>query len=213
MSKGGGAQETPQQRLMTEHAVNLMNDYRQRWLPVQKKLIAQVQAEGAPNSEARREAAGKAATDTQMGFSAAQGEVEKQLTNSGAAIGSSKSNLAETGLGAELGKAKGFGTTISDQQIDEAYTQGLSALMSIGQGKGATVSNARANQAQLSGASAAAAAGAQAASQQGTGQLLGTAAGFGLQSAIGGFGTQAPPAVQPWTANVPNNLSGYVGGP
>ena len=209
MSKGGEQQETPQQRAMAEHAVNLMQDYKQRWLPVQQKLAKQVEAMGAEGSAARREAAGKAATDTQLQFAQAQGALEKGLTAAGVAPGSSRASLAVTGMGADLAKSKGLGTMIADQQIEEAYTQGLGALMNIGQGKAATVANSLVSQAQQSGYQAAADARAALAEQQGYGRLAGQVAGYGLQSALSGPNV---PKVQPWTPNVPNNPSGYVAG-
>jgi hypothetical protein len=186
MSKGGDqVQETVAQRAMAEHAVNLMNDYRQRWLPVQQKLAQQVEAMGAEGSAARREAQGKAATDTQLQFSQAQGALEKGLTNAGAAPGSSRASLAITGMGADLAKSKGLSTMIADQQIDDAYTQGLSALMNIGQGKAGSVANSMAIQAQQSGAQARADASAALAEKQAYGELAGQVAGYGLQTALG----------------------------
>ena len=85
---------------------------------MQRKLAGQIEAEGAPNSAARREAAGKAATDTQIQCEGAKGQLEKQLTNAGAAPGSGRANLAITGLGSDVAKSKGLSTTISDQQIE-----------------------------------------------------------------------------------------------
>ena len=185
MSKGGGeVQETSQQRAMAEHAVNLMQDYKQRWLPVQMKLAKQVEAMGAEGSAQRREAAGKAATDTQIQFAQAQGALEKGLTGAGAAPGSSRANLAITGMGSDLAKSKGLSTMIADQQIEDAYTQGLGALMQIGQGKSASVANSMAVQAQQSGYQSAADAQAALAERQAYGQLAGQVAGYGLQSAM-----------------------------
>lgn len=210
MSKGGEQQqETPQQRAMAEHAVNLMQDYKQRWLPVQQKLAKQVEAMGAEGSAQRREAAGKAATDTQLQFAQAQGALEKGLTTAGAAPGSSRANLAVTGMGTDLAKSKGLSTMIGEQQIEEAYTQGLGALMNIGQGKAASVAGSLESQARQSATQAAADARASLAEQQGTGALVGQVAGYGLQSALAGPNV---PKVQPWTASVPNNRSGYVAG-
>ena len=43
MSKGGSeVKETAQQRAMTEFAVNQLQDYTKRWLPLRKRLAAQV---------------------------------------------------------------------------------------------------------------------------------------------------------------------------
>lgn len=185
MSKGGQQiEETPQQKALQEHAVNLMADYRQRWLPVQTRLAGQIEAEGKEGSAARREAMGKAVTDTQMQFGQAQGALEKGLTNSGAAVGSSKSNLAVTGLGSDVAKSKGLSSMIGDQQITDAYTQGLGALMAIGQGKQANVANSLASQAQQSSYQARADASASMQERQGYAGLAGQAAGYGLQSAM-----------------------------
>ncbi len=211
MSKGGDqVQETPAQRAMAEHAVLLMKDYEQRWLPVQQHLAKSIQAEGAPNSAARREAAGKAATDTNIAFGRAQGQLEKQLSNSGAAPGSSKANLAITGLGSDLAKSEGLSTTVSDQQIDDAYTQGLSALMNIGRGKAAGVSNSLASQANQSATQARADASASLAEHQGQAQLGGQLAGYGLQSAMAPGPNFIKPQPDGSYAN-PNTGSGGMG--
>lgn len=48
MSKGGSeVKETSQQRAMTEFAVNQLQDYTKRWLPLQKRLAAQTMESGA----------------------------------------------------------------------------------------------------------------------------------------------------------------------
>lgn len=218
MSKGGDqVQETPQQQAMAQHAVDLMNDYKQRWLPVQQKLAGQVEAMGAPGSAARREAAGKSAADVEAQFAPAQGAVERNLSNAGALPGSSRGNLAVTGMGADLAKSKGIGTTISDQQIEDAYTQGLGALMAIGRGKSANVNNALAVQANESGMQARADAAASAEAARGTAGLVGQVAGYGLQSAMAGpRGVPNVPGpvpggyVDPNTGRTFNNPSAYT---
>ena len=51
MSKGGSeVKETSQQRAMTEFAVNQLQDYTKRWLPLQKRLAAQTVESGAAGS-------------------------------------------------------------------------------------------------------------------------------------------------------------------
>jgi hypothetical protein len=172
---------------MAEHAMNLMQDYKQRWLPVQQRLAGQIEQMGATGSAARKEAAGKAATDVEAQFSQAQGAVEKNLANAGAAPGSSRANLAITGMGSNLATSKGAGMAISNQQIEDAYTQGLSALMAMGRGKAASVANSLASQAEQSGRQAAADATTAAAGAQGTAGLIGQIGGYGLQSALGGM--------------------------
>lgn len=183
MSKGGsgGIEETPQQRAMSEHGALLLQDYRKRWLPVQQRLATTIQASGEPDSAARKLAAGKASTDTAIKFSQAEGALEKALTNTGAAPGSSKFNLGVTGLGEDKAKATGLGAMIADQQIDDAYTQGLSALTQIGRGERAQVNSGLANQASQSSRQAAADAEAALMNRMGNAQVVGQVAGFGMQ--------------------------------
>ena len=189
---GGQQQETSAQRAMAEHATNLLADYKARWLPVQQQLASQIEAEGAPGSAARKEAVGKASTDTAIQFDQAKGALEKSLTNSGAAPGSGKSNLAITGMGADAAKSTGLSAMISDQQIDDAYMKGLSALTAIGRGERASVGNALASQAQQSSYQASADANASLMERQGIAGAVGQVAGYGLQSAMS---RQSPPPV------------------
>ena len=69
MSKGGSeVKETSQQRAMTEFAVNQLQDYTKRWLPLQKRLAAQTVESGAAGSAARKSATGRSNVDTQIAF-------------------------------------------------------------------------------------------------------------------------------------------------
>lgn len=197
MSKGGDrVQETSQQKALAQFAAERFADYRKRWLPVQQRLAQQIEAMGAPDSAARRAAEGKANVDTQIAFGKAQGALEKSLTNSGAAPGSGRFNLADTGLAADAAKSKGLGMTVADQMIDDAYTQGLSALAATGQGQKASVDDSLARQARQSGAQAAADAEASLsahAAQWGVGAQL---AGAGLGAAMKPR-TPQPPGMGP----------------
>lgn len=185
MSKGGNkVEETSQQRAAAAHAMNLFKDYQKRWLPVQKQLATQIQATGAEDSAARKGATGRASTDTAMQFAQAQGALEKALSNNGANVNSSRAKLAVSGMGEDAAKAKGMGAMIADQQIDDAYTQGLTALTSIGRGERAQVGTGLADQATSSARTAAADAEASAAQRAGYAQLAGQAAGMGLYGAL-----------------------------
>lgn len=180
---GGGnqVQETPAQLAMAEHARNLMDDYRQRWLPVQQNLAKQITSMGAPDSAQRKQAAGMANADTEAKFGRAQQGLESKLTATGALPGSSKSNLAIAGLGLDKATSKGFGTTISDQHIDDAYTKGLSALMQTGRGERAMVGNGLAQQADMSGRQAQQDADIALSNRAGRAELGATAVGMGMQ--------------------------------
>jgi len=177
----GKVQETAAQRAQAEHAMNQLNDYKQRWLPVQQKLASTILEQGEKGSEARRLAAGKASTDTAMSFDKANSALEKGLTNAGAAPGSAKANLAMTGLGADEAAAGGLGHLMSEQQMDDAYTQNLGALMSLGRGERATVGTSMTNMARASAEQASADAQAALLQRSGNAQLAGQVVGFGIQ--------------------------------
>ncbi len=192
-SKAGQVQETGAQRAQAEHALLLLGDYKQRWLPVQQKLASTIEQEGAKGSAARRLAAGKSSTDVAMNFDKAQGALEKSLTNSGAAVGSSKSNLAITGLGTDAAASTGVGHMMSEQAIDDAYTQGLGALTALGRGERATVGANMSNMAANSASQASADAASALATREGNAALIGQVGGFGLQQGMKGIGTPPPP--------------------
>lgn len=201
MSKDKDVKETPQQRAMIEHAVNRFGDWKQRWLPVQKNLISQVQAMGKPDSRVREAAGGRAATDTSIAFQKGRQGLEKALTSSGAGPGSSKFNLAVTGAGEDQAKSKGMGLTIADQQIDDAYVQGLSTIMSLGRGERTQVADSLGRMASTSARQASTDAEISAYERANTAGIVGQAAGFGLQQ-----GLSMPPAAGP-TGSVPGGYS------
>lgn len=181
---GGGKnqiQETVQQRAAVDHAVNLMKDYRQRWLPVQENLAKHIVESGQAGSRERVAATGRASTDNAIQFGQAGGAVEKSLANKGVAPGSARFNLGITGLGEDQAKSRGMGAVMTDQMVDDAYTKGLTALMQTGRGERAQVGDALGDQAQSSGRQAQM--DAEAALQERAGQagLVGQFAGFGLQ--------------------------------
>lgn len=181
MGGGGSVEETPAQRAMAEHARNLMQDYKQRWLPVQQNLSKQITSMGAPGSVQRKQASGMAGADTEAKFAKASQGLEAKLTATGAVPGSSKGNLAIAGMGLDKATSKGIGATISDQHIDEAYTRGLTALMQSGRGERATVGTGLAQQAAISGQQASQDASLALADRAGNAQLGMTAVGMGMQ--------------------------------
>lgn len=190
-SKAGQQPETAAQKAATDHAVQQLQDYKARWLPVQERLASTIEAAGAKDSAARRLAAGKSSTDTAMQFGRAEGALEKALTNNGVAPGSPRADLGTVGIGTDAAGATGMGHMISDQAIDDAYTKGLGALTSIGRGQSAQVGNSLSTQAATSAATAAADARASLAEHVGYGQLVGQVGGFGLQQGLGGGGETA----------------------
>ena len=196
--KGSGqVEETPAQRAMAEHATNLMRDYEQRWLPVQKRLIQTVQAQGAEGSPMRAEAMGKSNADTEAAFGKAQGALESRLSNTGALPGSSKANLAVAELGNDKAASKGLGKTVTDQRVTDAYLGGLSQIMALGRGEKAQATAGMGQIADMSGAQARQDAGLALQDKMGYAQLGAQAVGMGIQQGLGktanpGFsGTQA----------------------
>lgn len=188
MSKGGGqVEETSQQRALADYASKQLTDYKNRWLPVQKNLIAQAQEMGKADSAVRNRAEGRVAADTGTQFSAAESGLEKSLSNNGV-MGSSKSKLAITGLGDDQAKSKGLGITMADQQVDDAYTQALGALAATGRGERAAVGDSLTQQATSSARQATADAEASLAERAGNARVVGQLAGFGLQSGMASFG-------------------------
>src|SRR5665213_2123266 len=151
MGSKAGQQQTSAQVAQASHAANMLADYNQRWLPVQQKLASQIDAEGPENSNARQLAQGKATTDVAMDFDKAQTGLNASLSNNGAAPGSGRADLATAGMGGDAAASKGLGKMISDQQVDDAYTQGLGALTALGQGQSAQVSSNLSSQAAQSG--------------------------------------------------------------
>lgn len=206
--------ETPQQRAMVEFATNRFADWKMRWLPVQQRLISQVQEMGKPGSRVREAAAGRTAVDTAMAFSRGQQGLQKTLTNAGTGPGSSKFNLAVTGAGEDQAKSKGVGLMIADQQVDDAYVQGLSTIMSLGRGERAQVSDSLGRMASSSARQASTDAEVSAMQRANTASLLGQAAGFGLQRGLSGVPSGEPVGSVPGGYNVDgrqfNNPSAYT---
>lgn len=190
--KENGVQETPQQAAMVQRASAEMDDYKQRWLPLQKNMAAQVMQLGDGNSAERTRARGRAAVEAQAKFGQAQGAVEKTLTNSGRGPGSSAFKLGTEGLATDLAASKGTGLAVADTAIDDAYIQGLGALTAIGRGEKASAMQGESQIAAMSGRQAAADAQASAEARAGNTQLAGTVMGYGLNAAMSNSGSKVP---------------------
>jgi hypothetical protein len=185
--KGNQVEQTADQIALAKYASDEMFDYQKRWLPVQKSLIAQAQDMGKEGSSARARVEGRVATDSAAQFGAAEGALEKTMSNNGT-FGSSRSKLAITGLADDASRSKGLGLTMADQQVDDAYTEALGALAATGRGERAAVGNALGQQAAMSGRQAEADANAALQERAGNAKIVGQLAGYGLQSGMSGFG-------------------------
>lgn len=178
-------EETPQQRALAEFAMNQLQDYKQRWLPVQKQLAAQIQQQGADGSFARQAAAGKSDTDVAMSFDRGVGVLSKTLSNNGVGVGSSRGKLALTGMGTDQAKAGGISSMVTEQQMDDAYLKGLQALTAIGRGERASVGEGLVDRARSSAKDAQMSAEASASERANVAGMAGQAAGLGLYGALG----------------------------
>lgn len=180
MSKGGNEiKETAQQRAMADFAVNQLQDYTKRWLPLQKRLAAQTMESGAAGSAARKSAAGRSNVDTQIAFAEAEGALEKRLAGTGRNAGA-----AMTGMSDNKATSRGMGQVAADQSVDDAYTETLAALAATGRGERAAVGNALSRQAGMSGQQAAMDAETALAKEGAIGEVAGQLAGYRLQAAM-----------------------------
>lgn len=180
MSKGGSEiKETAQQRAMADFAVNQLQDYTKRWLPLQKRLAAQTMESGAAGSAARKSAAGRANVDTQIAFAGAGEGLEKKLAGTGRNLGA-----AMTGMADNAATSRGMGQVTANQSVDDAYTETLAALAATGRGERAGVGNSLSRQAAISGDQAAADAQSALAKETAIGETAGSLAGYGLQAAM-----------------------------
>lgn len=180
MSKGGSEiKETAQQRAMTEFAVNQLQDYTKRWLPLQKRLAAQTAESGAAGSAARKSATGRSNVDTQIAFAGAGEGLEKKLAGTGRNLGA-----AMTGMADNAATSRGMGQVTANQSVDDAYTETLAALAATGRGERAGVGNSLSRQAAISGDQAAADAQSALAKETAIGETAGSLAGYGLQAAM-----------------------------
>jgi hypothetical protein len=183
--------ETPQQRAFAEVAKAQMADYRKRWLPLQRKLAEDVKDAGAVDSFERRQAAGKAATDSAIRFGEAKGKVESVLSDAGGAA-SSKFKLGVTGLGQDEAQSRGMGMVATDQAIDDSYLEGLGMIAAMGRGERQGALQGMGDVAAMSGRAAAQDAELAAQRRAGNAQLVGQVAGFGLAGGFNGLGGRAP---------------------
>jgi hypothetical protein len=195
-NKAGQQSETSAQKAQAAHAVQQLQDYKQRWEPVQAQLASTIEQEGKTGSAARKLATGKASTDTAMEFDKAKTQLNAGLSNSGVAPGSGRAVTATAGMGADAAGSKGLNEMMSDEAVTDAYTQGLGALTSLGRGQSAQVGQNLTTEAQNSGMQASADANASLMNYEGAAGVAGQVAGFGIQRASkSNFGISPSPAV------------------
>lgn len=174
-----GQQETPQQRAMVQLALNKVQDYKTRWLPLQRNLAQHIADMAPEGSQARREAKGIASTSTEAQFAGARTGLERKLAATGG-LGSGKAKLAIAGMGEDEATSQALGLTGADQHIDDAYVSGLNTIMALGQGQQGMAIKGAADSAAMSGRQAAFDAEASLENRMGNAQLAAQFAGLGL---------------------------------
>jgi hypothetical protein len=178
----GKSEDTPEtalQRAQTQLALNKVQDYKKRWLPLQKNLAQHISEMAPKDSQARREARGIASTSTEAQFADARTGLESNLAQSGG-LGSSKAKLSIAGMGEDEAASTGLGLAGADQRIDDAYVSGLSTIMALGQGQEGMAMKGTADEAAMSGRQATADARMSLEHRMGNAQLVGQLAGAGV---------------------------------
>jgi hypothetical protein len=184
--------ETPQQRAMVQMALAKVQNYKTKWLPLQRQLASHIADLAKPDSASRKAARGVASTSTEAQFSEARGGLEANLARTGG-LGSGKAKLAIAGMGEDQAAATGMGLAGADQQVDDAYVSGLNTIMALGQGQQGAAIQGLTSQAAMSGRQASEDARASLENRMGNAQLVGQFAGMGLgmmgRPSGGGIGT------------------------
>jgi hypothetical protein len=188
----GTVPETEADKALASTAQARLNDYRTRWIPVQQRLAQTVEAMGAPNSAERQRAVGASNIDTNLQFGKAAEGIASQQANTGINTGSSRFKLAQANLGSDEARSRGIGAEVGQQSIDDAYVQGLTALMGIGRGQSGMAMGGMGKSAQISGQVAAADAANAASARAGQGEAIGTGLGLGFGAMQKGWGNPQP---------------------
>ena len=177
MSKGGKVEETASQRAMADIGRQQMEDFKQRWLPVQRKLARDITSAGAEGSFQRRRAATMAGVDTSAQFGQAAEKLDQQAAASGA-LGTAGHKLGITGMAGDRATSQAMSTVAADQAVTDQYVAGLGAVTALGRGEKATALNGMAQQAAMSGRQAEADAQRSLDNRIGNMQLVGQLAGM-----------------------------------
>lgn len=181
--KKDGVHQTPQQKAQAEVAIQQLQDFRQRWMPLQQRLAETINKSGGRDSFERKQAQGMASTDTAAQFGSAQQKLREQSEAQGMG-GSTKQKLAMAGLGDDAATSTGMGIASADQRIDDAYVQGLGQVMALGRGEKATAVRGMSDMARQSGMQASNDAAMALQQRAGQAQVVGQALGMGLSGAL-----------------------------
>jgi hypothetical protein len=211
-SDKGKLEETAQEKMLAQIAVEENDRYKKTWLPLQQKAIQMTEKMNAPDSFERDRARGRAAgVGTEIDMAAE--DIAKQDQNRGVNAGSSNFVMRQGKLGEERAKSVGIATANAEDAIDDAYVQGLASLVRSGRNKGDVALDNMGRSAATSAANEASGAAAGAARRSGNMQLAGTVIGAGTQVGRGiqwgqgqgsgtGFGFSGANEAAPYTPGV-----------
>lgn len=197
MSKGGSGkvEETSKERALADVGKQQLQDFKQRWLPVQKAYAKNIVAAGEPDSFQRRQAVAKGGIDTTFAFGKAADKLDSAAATSGA-WGGSAQKLGITGMADDRATSSGLGTVAANSAVDDSYVSGLGSITALGRGEKAIAIDGMASAAATSGRQAAADAQQSAADRAGTYRLAATGIGLGAGAYAAGLG-KPPGAADP----------------
>lgn len=194
MGGSGEVEETSQQRALADIGKAQMDDFKQRWLPLQKGLARNIVKANEPGSFERRHATAMSALDNTVAY----GQAQDKLTAAsaiGGGLGGSAHKLGMAGMARDQATSTGLASVAADQAADSQYVAGLGAVTALGRGEKATAVGGMGRVAAMSGRQAQADAAQSLADRQGYIQLATTTAGAGLGAwARGGSGSNVSQA-------------------
>lgn len=148
MSKGGGVQETAEERALAEIGAAQLQRWNTKWRPVLTNFAASMDAMLQPGSAERDMASGKVLADSAVQFS----EANKQLRNAAATsgtLGTTKHKLAVAGMGDDQAMSAGLADAATDTAVTSDALSGLGAVVSLAQGQRASTTGAMGQQAAM----------------------------------------------------------------
>jgi hypothetical protein len=176
----GTLAETPQEKALAQISIDRYRQYKQDWLPLQQRASEIVRRMGEKDSYERTRAVGRAATEAGGAFDEASDAVAIGEQNRGVNAGSSAFRMKQAELGDERAQATGVAMAGAENAIDDAYVQGLSAIMATGRNQSGQGIRGLGESADMAGRNAAAAAGVAAQRRAGNIELGSSIAGSAI---------------------------------
>jgi len=151
MGKKQEVQETEQQRAMAQVGKQQLQDFKNRWLPLQRRLMGKIADSGDPNSFQARRATTMAGVDTGVQFGQARAKLDEQAAGAGGGVQGSAYKLGVMGLDTDAATSGALSGVAAEQGVADQYTHGLQAVTAMGRGEKTMAISGMAQQAQASG--------------------------------------------------------------